>query len=325
MKLDQIHPELRQSFKYMPTLPVYNRLFVAFVNALMKIIPVPKAGPGVAIESRKLKSASVRIYRPEGALSGAALLWIHGGGLIIGRPEQDDRMCARLARDLKLLVVSVGYRLAPRYKYPCAIDDCFEAWQWLQGSAQELGVDAARIAVSGQSAGGGLAACLVQRIHDGGGTQPAAQLLFCPMLDDRTPARSELDGIRYPLWTNRSNRSAWGWYLGQAPGGPEVPVYASASRRENLTGLPPTWISVGDIDLFYDECRVYAERLKDVGVPCQLQVVPQAPHGFESIAPDAPLTRELLLSANRFLGESLRLAFDPGRIAHDSRMSSSTA
>lgn len=313
MNSDQIHPELRQSFKRMPTLPLDNRLVVVFAKALMKVIPVPKAGPGVAIENRKLNSARVRIYRPDGPLSGAGLLWIHGGGLIIGRPEQDDRICAKLARDLSLLVVSAGYRLAPKHRHPCAIDDCFEVWQWLRESTPALGVDAARIAVAGQSAGGGLAACLTQRILDGGGAQPAAQLLFCPMLDDRTAARGELDAISYPLWNNRNNRAAWGWYLGQKPGGLEIPAYAAASRRESLRGLPPAWISVGDIDLFYEECRRYAQRLEEAGVPCQLRVVPQAPHAFESIAPDAPLTRQLLSSAYRFLGESLKLDFNPMR------------
>lgn len=320
MNPDQIHPELRQAFKRIPGLPFHNRLFVALSGVLMKLIPAPPAGPGVKIENRKLNNAGVRIYRPEGELSGAGLLWMHGGGLIGGNPAVDDFVCAAFARDLKLVVASVKYRLAPTHKYPAAIDDCFEAWQWLQQSARNLGVDPARIAVAGQSAGGGLAASLAQRILDGGGLQPAAQMLLCPMLDDRTATRHEFDEINHPLWSNRSNRAAWTWYLGQPAGHPGVPAFASASRRENLAGLPPAWISVGDIELFYDEDCRYAERLKQAGVPCQLHVSPRAPHGFERLVPDATLSRELIQSAYRFLSESLGVSFDPRRYSYGSKV-----
>lgn len=307
MNLEQIHPELRDSFKRMPSLPLHNRLFVIVTRGLMRFLPVPKAGGGVAIENRKLGNAGVRIYRPEGALSGAGLMWIHGGGLIVGRPEQDDRTCARLARELGLVVISVRYRLAPSHPFPAASDDCFEAWQWLQGAAQTLGIDPARIAICGQSAGGGLAAAIAQRIHDAGAVQPAAQVLFCPMLDDRTSIKREFDGIDYPLWTNRNNRIAWSWYLGLPAGSPNVPVYAAAARREHLAGLPPTWISVGDIELFYREDCEYAERLMAAGVRCHLHVAPQAPHAFESIAPESTPSRELFASAYEFLRDTLEL------------------
>jgi len=313
MNFDKIHPELRAAMKRAPNLPLHNRVVLTLLKQLMKIIPVPKAGPGVTIEERQLKQASVRIYRPEGDGNGAGLLWIHGGGLIIGHAAQDDRTCGALVRDLGLTVVSVEYRLAPSHQYPAAIDDCFEAWQWLQQSAPELGIDPARIAVSGQSAGGGLAAALALRVHDAGGIQPAAQILFCPMIDDRTALRSELDTNDYLMWNARNNRQAWSWYLGQPAGSPEVPAYAAAARRDDLAGLPPAWISTGDIELFCDEDRRYAERLLAAGVPCQLHVVPGAPHGFEVIAADANLTRELFQSAYRFLSAQLGLAFDPAR------------
>ncbi len=311
MNIEQIHPELREAIQRFPKMPLHNRFFVTFFKLLGKIIPGSKTGPGVGVEDRKLKTASVRIYRPEGALSGAGLLWIHGGGLIIGGAKLDNRTCGALARDLNLVVVSVEYRLAPEHPFPAAIDDCFEAWQWFQQSARELGVDPARIALSGQSAGGGLAAALAQRAHDAGGVQPAAQALFCPMIDDRTATRHELDDIAYPLWPNRSNRAGWSWYLGQPAGAAKLPPYAAAARREDLTGLPPAWISTGDIELFYDEDRDYAERLQQAGVPCQLHVSPGAPHGFEVLVPDGALTQAMFLSAYRFLSAALGLNFNP--------------
>lgn len=324
MDFEKIHPELREAMKRAPNLPLHNRFVLTLLKGLMKIIPVPKAGPGVAVESRQLQSAGVRIYRPDGAHTGAGLLWIHGGGLIIGRAAQDDRTCGALARDLGLVVVSVDYRLAPAHRYPAALDDCVEAWQWLQRSAPELGVDPARIAIGGQSAGGGLAAALAQRILDGGGVQPAAQLLFCPMLDDRTALRRELDANDYLMWNARNNRQAWSWYLGQPAGAPDVPAYAAPARREHLAGLPPAWISSGDIELFFDEDRRYAERLEAAGVPCRLHVVPGAPHGFEVIAPNAAPTRELFLSAYRFLGERLGFDVDPARYSFGSRARATT-
>jgi acetyl esterase/lipase len=316
MFIEKIHPQLRDTFRKFPTLPLHNKQFVSLCKLVMPIAPTPKAGPGIAIDTRKLKNASVRIYRPHGELSGAGLLWIHGGGLVVGGAKQDDRLCGAMARDLGIVIVSVDYRLAPEHQYPCAIDDCFEAWEWLRITAPNLGIEASRIAIAGQSAGGGLAAALALRILDAGGVQPAAQLLFCPMLDDRTATRRELDDIKYPLWTNRSNRQAWTWYLGQPAGSASVSPYAAPARRENLAGLPPTWISIGDIELFYDEAVLYAERLKETGVRLVLHVTPQAPHAFESIVPDAVVTRELVLSAYGFLGDSLGLPSEQKRFSY---------
>jgi len=235
----------------------------------------------------------------------AALLWIHGGGFVIGRAAQNDRFCGAAARDLGIVVVSVEYRKAPEHRFPAGLDDCHAGWTWMQQQAAALGIDPARVAVGGESAGGGLAASLVQRLHDAGGTQPAAQWLFCPMLDDRTAARRELDDVGHFVWTNRLNRSGWRAYLGAEPGAATVPPYAVAARRDDLSGLPPAWIGVGDIDLFADEDRAYAERLRAVGVAATLDVVPGAPHGFEIWAPDSTLAREHVARAQAWLRGTL--------------------
>jgi acetyl esterase/lipase len=275
---------------------------------LLKIIPKQKVIDGVLIEERKLENAGIRIYKPEGKLSGAGLLFIHGGGFIIGTAAMMDRICAKWAQDLKLLVVSVGYHLAPKYLFPYALDDCFESWQWLLCEAQVLGIDTNRIAIVGQSAGGGLAASLAQRILDEGGIQPAAQALFYPMIDDRTAARRELDSIKHRVWNNKCNRAGWSAYLGQPPGEPKVPQYAVPSRRDNLAGLPPTWIGIGEIDLFYDECCQYSMRLNEAGVRCQLHVAPMAPHAFELFMPNASIASCEIDSYYCFIRESLSLS-----------------
>ncbi|HVK98346.1 MAG TPA: alpha/beta hydrolase [Dongiaceae bacterium] len=307
MNIDQVHPELRTAIRLLPPLPFHNRFFLGSVNLFFKLIPARLQFKGVTIREERIGNMTVRVYTPSEGLSGAGLLWIHGGGYIMGRAAMDDPVCVDYARDLGLVVVSVEYRLAPRFPFPAALDDCYEAWQWFLRHAPGLGVDPNRIVVAGQSAGGGLTASLTQRIHDTDGIQPVAQVLFCPMLDDRTAANATLDAINHRVWNNSNNRMGWSSYLGQAPGQPHVPNYAVPARRENLTGLVPAWIGVGDIDLFHEEDYRYAERLVEQGVETHLHVAPMAPHAFERFAPKAPITQILMASNYRFLTAKLGL------------------
>lgn len=221
--------------------------------------------------------------------------------MVIGSAAQDDAFCATTARELGIVVVSAEYRLAPKHPFPAALDDCLAAWNWFQNAAPRWQFDPQRIAVGGQSAGGGLAASLVQRLHDSGGVQPIAQWLFCPMLDDRTAARRELDAVAHKVWDNRHNRYGWRSFLNVEPGAEVVPAYAVPARRSDLRGLPPAWIGTGDIELFFEENRAYAERLSAAGVACTLDVVEGAYHGFESIARSARLTQDYLARARAWL------------------------
>ena len=166
-----------------------------------------------------------------------------------------------------------------------------------------MGVAPKRIAISGQNAGRGLAASTVQKIYDERGVQTAAQALLCPMFDDRTAANQGLDSVNHRIWNNKSNRAGWPAYLGHPPGIPEVPEYAVPSGRENLSGLTPPWISVGDVELFYEEACRYCERLIENGVDCRLHVTPMDPHGFESFVPEASITQNLFRANYQFLSE----------------------
>lgn len=308
MKIQNIHPELRKIYRFIPPVPFHNRVFHSALTLLQKVTPQKiKPEEGIAIEDRPLTHGAVRIYCPQEGASGAGLLWIHGGGYIIGGIATNDRECKAFAKDLGLVVVSVDYRLAPRHPFPAALDDCFEAWNVMQSSADEWGLDRDRIAIAGQSAGGGLAAAVVQRIFDAGGVQPAAQVLMYPMLDDHTAANVELDEAKHALWNNKNNRGGWGWYLAQSPGQATAPAYAVPARREDLSGLPPAWVGVGDVDLFYEEDCAYAERLRTVGVACELHKAPQAPHAFDMIVPEASVSRAFMHSYYQFLRERLRL------------------
>lgn len=213
---------------------------------------------------------------------GPALLWIHGGGYVFGTAAQDDRWCHRIATRTGVLVASVDYRLAPEHPYPAALHDCHRALKWL---ASRPGVDPGRIVLAGASAGGGLAAALAAHTRDHGPVIPVRQLLLYPMLD-HTPLP---DGsTRHRLWGPRSNAYAWHSYLTGADPADAVPAH-----RRDLTGLPPAWIAVGDLDLLHDQNVRYHRALTGAGVDSQFTVIPGAFHGFDTVAPGTAITRHL--------------------------------
>lgn len=236
-----------------------------------------------------------------------ALLYIHGGGMVLGSARTITDLPARIAATLNLPVASVDYRLAPETPFPGPQEDCYDALTWLAGMAGELGVDPARIGVIGQSAGGGLAAAVAQMSRDRAGPALAAQILCYPMLDHRSG--SDADVWRNPhtgefLWTRANNRFGW-----QSLRGDYVPDDArkgwfSPSLAEDLSNLPPAWIGVGSIDLFFDEDLDYARRLLTAGVQVELHAYPGGYHGFDLVQ-DAPLTktftRDMLDGVRRFM------------------------
>ena len=273
MPLTDVHPELRAAARRLPgTLIGPSTVHaVRWLERLQRF----RSASGVEVLTTT-EGITIRLHRPPlGGDSGPALLWIHGGGYVVGTAYQDDRLCARLARALGITVACADYRLAPEHPYPAGLEDCYTALQWL---ARLPAVDPARIAIGGASAGGGLAAALAFLARDRGEITPVAQLLVYPMLDDRSVEHAHLDEIETRLWNRRSNRYGWSSYLGAAD-----PAVAVPARRTDLAGLPPAWIGVGTLDLFHDEDVAYAQRLQAAGVPCELQVVPGAFHGFDQI------------------------------------------
>ncbi|MDQ7876545.1 alpha/beta hydrolase fold domain-containing protein [Microbacterium sp. QXD-8] len=240
----------------------------------------------------------LRVYRPAArAQDTPALYWMHGGGYLAGSLESDDPIAIDIVRRLGIVVVSVRYRLAPAHPAPAALDDAYSGLAWVFRNASDLGVDPDRIAIGGGSAGAGLAAALAQLTHDRAEYRPVFQLLVEPMLDDRTAVRTDIDLTFVRGWEAESNRLAWEAYLGQPPGMEHAPEYVVPARRKDLSGLPPAWMGVGTLDLFFDEDLEYARRLELAGVPCETHIVPGAFHGFESIFPDAQVSKSFVTTA----------------------------
>ncbi len=289
MDIQLVDVDLREATARMPATDPSKPSMRRAAALALKVMPVKRARR-VRVRTVRGGTIKLRVYEPAERRTDAALLWVHGGGLVIGNPRQDERLVSETAAALGMTVVSTYYRLAPQHPFPAALDDIGGAWQWLQRNAAALGINPARVVVGGESAGGGLAASAVQRLHDAG-AHPLGQWLFCPMLDDRTAARTELDSVEHLIWNNTANRFGWSSYLGHEPGRAEVPPYAVAARRTDLAGLPPAWICVGDIELFHDEDVDYARRLAEAGVPCELHVEPGMFHAADLVRAGVPSMR----------------------------------
>lgn len=232
------------------------------------------------------------VYDPGGVGLRAAILHIHGGGMISGRPELTVFGSAPIALGLGLVVISVEYRLAPEVPFPGPQEDCYAALDWVHAQAAALRIDPARIAVSGDSAGGGLAAALTLMARDRGGPRIAAQLLTYPMLDPRTggpddPYRNPVAGEF--LWTRDRNCFGWQALRGTAPIDPAQLGWFAPALASDLSDLPPAFIGTGALDLFVDENLDYARRLIAAGVAVDLHCYPGAVHGFNAL-PKARVT-----------------------------------
>lgn len=307
MDLNRVAVELRPLVPKF-RLPMESQVLRLLGNCALRLLP-RRTVPGVRFDQRDDAGRGLSLFIPEQRKSNGALLWIHGSGFILGHPTMDDRFCAETARDLGIVVASARYRLAPAHPHPAAIDDCNVAWEWLLGAARSLGIEPTRIVIGGRSAGGGLAAALVQRVCDAQAPHPVAQWLFCPMLDDRTAERRDLDAEKHFVWDNRLNRFGWRSFLSNEPGAATTLPYAVPARRDDLAGLPPAWLGVGDVDLFFGEDMDYAGRLSAAGVHVTVDIVPGAPHGFEVWGSSATLASAYVARAREWLGRAIPTDF----------------
>jgi acetyl esterase len=248
------------------------------------------ADPGVA----------VRIYRPPHAQG--AIVWLHGGGFVMGDLDTEHPAATRLADGSSAVVISVGYRRAPEHRFPAALDDAYAVLAWTAEHVAELGIDPARIAVGGHSAGGGIAAAVALRARDEQGPPICYQLLNQPELDDRQETWSARNFTDTPWMTRDKLAATWRHYLGSGP----ATAYAAPARAADLSGLPPAYIATAEFDPLRDEAITYALRMLQSAVPVELHQWPGTFHGSHAILSAAISQRqiaELLAALRRALAE----------------------
>jgi len=261
--------------------------------------PPPDTGD-MQIEDRTVPAdpdVPVRIYRPRDAQG--AIVWLHGGGFVMGDLETEHPWAVRVAQGSGAVVISVGYRRAPEHRFPAAMDDSYAALAWAAEHAAEFGFDSERIAVGGHAAGAGLAAAVALRARDEQGPPICFQLLNQPEIDDRQETWSARHFTDTPFMTREKVGASWRHYLGAAPATP----YAAPARASDLTGLPPAYITSAEFDPNRDEAIIYAQRLLEAGVPVELHQWPSTFHGSQAV-----LSAEVSQRQMAELGASLRRA-----------------
>jgi len=310
-----IDPEILPALALLPSV-AFSSEVIKTVREELAALPATDSGAvplevevyEAKIRTRAGHEIAIVIHVPrEAAAARPALLHIHGGGYVVGTARMSTPANQALALQANCVVVSVDYRLAPETPHPGPIEDCYAALTWLHDNATALNVDATRIAVAGESAGGGLAAALALLARDRGEVKLIHQHLTYPMLDDRTCIASTSPYVGEFVWMPASNRFGWSSLLGCEPGGEDVSPYAAAARAEDLSGLPSTFISVGALDLFSEENLDYARRLIRAGVPTELHVYPGAFHAFD-LALEAQVTKKALENSLSALRRALHPA-----------------
>jgi acetyl esterase len=268
------------------------------VEVTDRTVPGPPGGPGVR----------VRIYRPDRAGPRPALLYLHWGGYVFGDLDSIHPTALRTADQVGAVVVSVDYRLAPEAPFPAGLEDCHAALTWVAESADELGIDPARIGVAGESAGGGLAAALALLARDRGGPPLCCQVLIYPQLDDRLATVSARTFTDTPKWMRASAVQCWTYYLRGTgnPGDDHIPPWAAPARADALEGLPPAFVAVCEFDPLRDEGITYAHRLIQAGVATELHHYPGTFHASLSIT-DAAVSQRMLADQVDALRRGLRV------------------
>ena len=238
------------------------------------------------------RSIPVRLYRAAQESNGSqqpCLIYIHGGGMIMGNLETGNLNCLNFARTFDISVLSIEYRKAPEFPYPAAIDDCIDAISWIVSNSELFNIDLANLGIYGSSAGGGLVLGTVLKMRDQGKNFFKYMLPIYPMIDSSNTSNSSLEITNIGVWDRSTNIDAWNWYLN----GNQADEYAAPAQAKNLVGLPQCYSDVGSFDLFLDENSSFFRRLSDAGVSTEFQVFQGAFHGSENLAPESELSRKI--------------------------------
>ena len=291
-----LDPELAPMLEVLPDLSQGMEDIHAARDLMALMIP---SGPTPGEEALDItdvthEGVTLRVYRPTDPAPGAGVLYLHGGGFCLGSVASEHGGAVQIALALNVVVVSVEYRLAPEHPYPAGLDDCYAGLQYLSTLVD-------RIAVHGQSAGGGLAAATVLKARDLGGPAVAFQSLGMPELDDRLETPSMQQFVATPLWSRPQAIKSWEYYLGGKP----ADAYAAPARAVDLSGLPPAHVTVMELDPLRDEGIDYATRMLQAGVSVELHAYPGTFHGSSLVVEAAVSKRQaedLLGALRRGLG-----------------------
>ena len=238
------------------------------------------------------RSIPVRLYRAAKESNGPpqpCLIYIHGGGMIMGNLETGNLNCLNFARTFDISVLSIEYRKAPEFPYPAAIEDCIDAISWIVSNSELFKIDLANLGIYGSSAGGGLVLGTALKMRDQGRNVFKFMLPIYPMIDSSNTSNSSREITNVGVWDRSTNIDAWNWYLN----GNQADEYAAPAQAKNLAGLPQCYSDVGSFDLFLDENSSFFERLSSAGVSTEFQVFQGAFHGSENLAPESELSRKI--------------------------------
>jgi len=293
-------PELAPWVSMLPTL---DHTDIAAARAALRELAAQKPGSELPadVTVRELTipgppgdpEVPVRVYAPTGRTGKLpALVYIHGGGFIVGDLDTFHFETAMIASEVGAVVISVDYRLAPEHPFPAGLEDCYAALKWTHEQAAELGVDVTRIGVGGESAGGGLSAAVALLARDRGGPALCFQLLGIPELDDRLETPSMVAFTDTPLWNQPAAVQSWKYYLGELNTELDI-AYAAPARAADLSGLPPAYVTTCEFDPLRDEGLSYAQRLVQAGVSVEIHHYPGTFHG-SALVTEAAVSKRML-------------------------------
>jgi acetyl esterase/lipase len=315
MEKHHVDPALWPLVEAFPPIDLSAETLIGFRAALVQlsVMPEPSTHPDVRLEELKIPGGgaaaqSIRclLFSPTQGASASALLHVHGGGFVMGNPEMDVARNIELARATGCTILSVDYRLAPEHPHPAGLEDCHAALVWLASEAKSLGISRERIGVIGESAGGGMAASLALVARDRRSVPLSCQVLIYPML---VPHEKAADDSRtgHFIWSRASNSFGWSAYLGSAP----VQEGTIAGLAKNVAGLPPTFLVVGELDLFVHDNLGYASRVVAAGGSVEAHLYPRAIHGFDRMV-EADVSRQYMRDVVAFIQRQTRSPQSPG-------------
>jgi acetyl esterase/lipase len=302
----ELDPEIARATSSEPSGQVVAETLTAMRAASTR--PSGRPSPGIQRHDYIVDGeppVAIRVHRPADADGPLPCVYsMHGGGYVLGSYASDDARLDGWSKGYRCAGISVDYRLAPETRYPGPLEDCYRGLTWVLDHHDELGVDAERIGLAGTSAGAGLAAGLALLARDRGEVPLRFQLLDAPMIDDRqrTPSSQRDDLV---IFDRHSSEFGWRSYLGDLYGRPDVPAYAAPARATELSGLPPAYICVGNVDGFRDEAIDYASRLNQAGVSAELHVYAGAPHGVKRFV-NVLVARRYIAGIDEWVGSQLQ-------------------